>query len=76
MRHLLIKYVENKRCSNYKSRVKQILTHVQGMLDMIQTSVKHEVVVVIGMEFDIKITRQKYRVYALSSRRNLSLLSI
>ena len=43
---------------------------------MIQTSVKHEVVVVIGMEFDIKITRQKYRVYALSSRRNLSLLSI
>ena len=76
MRHLLIKHVENKRCSNYKSRVKQILTHVQGMLDMIQTSVKHEVVVVIGMEFDIKITRQKYRVYALSSRRNLSLLSI
>ena len=76
MRHLLIKHVENKRYSNYKSRVKQILTYVQGMLDMIQTSVKHEVVVVIGMEFDIKITRQKYRVYALSSRRNLSLLSI
>ena len=74
IRHSPIKHVENTRYSNYKSRVKQILTYVQDILDMIQISVKNEVIIIASIDFDIKMARQKYRVYTSSSKKNPSLL--
>jgi len=60
-----MKHKENARYSKYKSEIEQILVHVQVISDTRQTSVEHEMMIIISIPF-LRLSNIEFSLYSFT----------